>query len=192
MSKSDSRKQRLIRAPDDLVTKLSRAASHEGKTLFSYVSEIFEQAIRAYDMKRSLKEILDNFEILEIPREAGTIYTPKDVLDYLLQKTYEENSEELLKLWFNAGKWYGIYLKERFEKPLEVFLRLLQEGKWDLNEVSMNNEKGMVEFNCVSAFISQEKSLLLQNLIEGAMDSLGYKAQEKKCYKGIIRLKFSQ
>jgi hypothetical protein len=78
-------------------------------------------------------------------------------------------------------------LKERFEKPLDSFLRLLQEGKWDLNEVTMNSDKGKVEFNCVSAFISQEKSLLLQNFIEGVMDPLGYKAQEKNVIKELTK-----
>jgi len=192
MSEPDSRKHKLIRAPSDLVSKLSQNASRQGKTLYSYVSEIFEQATRAYEMKRSLKEILDNYEILEIPKEAGTIYTPRDVLDYLIQKTYGENGGEMVQLWYQTGKWYGMYLKERFEKPLEIFLRLLQEGRWDLNEVTMNRDKGKVEFRCVSAFIPQERTLLLQNFIEGAMHSLGYMTREKNCFKGIIRLKFSQ
>ena len=192
MSKEGSRKQKLIRAPSDLVSKLSQDASRQGKTLYSYVTEIFEQATRAYEMKRSLKEILDTFEIFEVPREAGTVYMPRDILDYLIQKTYGENGEELQRLWYQAGKWYGIYLKEKFEKPLKIFLRLLQEGKWDLNEVTMNQNKEKVEFRCVSAFISQEKTLLLQNFIEGAMHSLGYKTKEKNCFRGIIRLVFSE
>jgi predicted DNA-binding protein len=191
MSESDSRKQKLIRAPSDLVSKLNWTANRQGKTLYSYVSEIFEQAIRASEMKRSLKEVLDSYEVLEISKEAGTIYTPRDVLDYLLQKVYGENGEELQQLWYHAGKWYGIYLRERFEKPLEVFLQLLQEGKWDLNEVTMNQDNGKVEFRCVSTSIPQERTLLLQNLIEGAMHSLGYKTQERNRFKGIIRLKFS-
>jgi hypothetical protein len=82
-------------------------------------------------------------------------------------------------------------LKEKFEKPLKIFLRLLQEGRWDLNEVTMKQDNEMVQFSCISAFASQERSLLLQNFIEGAMHSIGYKTLEKKCFKGIIRLKFS-
>ena len=58
MSEPDSKKQKLIRAPSNLVKRLSQDASHQRKTLYSYVSEIFEQAVRAYDLKRNLKEIL--------------------------------------------------------------------------------------------------------------------------------------
>ena len=191
MSEPDSKKQKLIRAPSNLVKRLSQDASRQRKTLYNYVSEIFEQAVRAYDLKRNLKEILDIYEILEVPKEAGTIYTPRYILDYLILKTFSEKDEELQQLWYHAGKWYGIYLKEKFEKPLEIFLRMLQEGRWDLNEVTMKHDNETVQFSCISAFISQERSLLLQNFIEGAMHSMGYKTLEKKCFKGIIRLKFS-
>ncbi len=191
MSEPDSKKQKLIRAPNYLVDKLSQNASRQGKTLYSYVSEIFEQAARANEMKRSLKEILDIFEILEVPKEAGAIYTPKDFLDFLLAKTFSEQGEELQQLWYHTGRWYGTYMKEKFEKPLEILLRLLQEGKWDLNEATMNNDRETVEFSCISAFAPQERSLLLQSFIEGAMHTLGYRTLGKKCFKGIIRLKFS-
>jgi len=191
MSIPDSRKHKLIRVPNDLVNKLSQDASRQGKTLYSYVSEIFEQAVRANEMKRSLKEVLDILEILEVPREAGAVYMSGDILDYLLQKAFSEQGEELQRLWYHTGKWYGTYLRERFEKPLEIFLRLLKEGRWDLNEVAMNRDRETIEFRCVSAFASQERSLLLQSFMEGALHSLGYKTQEKKCFKGIIRLKFS-
>lgn len=192
MSNKGSRKQKLIRAPSDLVSKLSREAASQGKTLYSYVTEIFEQATRAYEMKRSLKEILDTFEVLDVPKEAGTVYTPRDILDYLIQKTYGENSEELQQMWYHAGKWYGIYLREKFEQPFETFLRLLQEGRWDLNEVNVNKSSERIDLKCVSTFISQERALLLQNFIEGAVYSLGYKTKEKKCFKGIIRLALSK
>jgi len=192
MSGKGSRKQKLIRAPSDLVSKLSREAASQGKTLYSYVTEIFEQATRAYEMKRSLKEILDTFEVLDVPKEAGTVYTPRDILDYLIQKTYGENGEELQQMWYHAGKWYGIYLREKFEQPFETFLRLLQEGRWDLNEVNVNKSSERIDLKCVSTFISQERALLLQNFIEGAVYSLGYKTKEKNCFKGIIRLALSK
>jgi hypothetical protein len=191
MSEPDSKKQKLIRAPSNLVKRLSQDASRQRKTLYNYVSEIFEQAVRAYDLKRNLKEILDIYEILEVPKEAGTIYTPRYILDYLILKTFSEKDKELQQMWYHAGKWYGTYLKEKFEKPLKIFLRLLQEGRWDLNEVTMKQDNETVQFSCISAFASQERSLLLQNFIEGAMHSIGYKTLEKKCFKGIIRLKFS-
>ena len=191
MSKERSRNQKLIRAPADLVSKLNEAANREGRTFYSYVSEIFEQAVRAYEMNHSLKEIIDNYEILEVHKEAGAIFTPRDILDHLIKKTYQEDGKSLQQLWYQTGKWYGIYLKEKFEDSLQAFHHLLKEGRWDLNQVFMKRNQKTIEFRCVSAFISQERTTLIKKFIEGAMHSLGYKTQETECFKGIIRLKFS-
>jgi len=190
MSREESRKPKLIRAPGDLVTRLNEAANRQGKTFYNYVAEIFEQAVRAYEMKRDLKEIIDSYEILEVHKEAGTIFTPRHIIDYLIEKTYNEDGESLQKLWYQTGKWYGIYFKEKFNDSLEAFLRLLQEGRWDLTEVTMKQNKGTVEFSCISAFISQERTNLIRDFIEGAMHSLGYKTQDIDCFRGILRLKF--
>jgi hypothetical protein len=193
MSEGASREKKLIRAPGELVSKLNEAANREGKTLYSCISEIFEQAVRAYEMKRSLKEIIDDYEILEVHKEAGTVFTPRDVIEYLVREVCNENKndETLARLWYQTGKWYGIYLEERFNDSVEAFLRLLREGRWDLNDVNLNRNGESLEFKCISPFLSQERTKLIQKFIEGAMNSLGYKIQGNECFKGIIRLKFS-
>ncbi len=191
MSEGGSRERKLIRAPGELVSKLNEAAHREGKTLYSYVSEVFEQAVRAYEMKRSLKEIIDGYEVLEVHREAGTVFTPRDVMEYLVGKVSNENDETLERLWYQTGRWYGIYLRERFDDSVEALVRLLREGRWDLNDVTLNRNKETLEFRCVSPFLSQERTLLTQKFMEGAMNSLGYKTQNHESFKGIIRIKFS-
>jgi len=192
MSEDSSREKKLVRAPSDLVSKLSEAARLQGKTFYSYITEILEQAVRAYEMKRSLKEIIDSYEVLEIHKEAGTISAPKDVLEYLIEKVYQENSETLERLWYQTGRWYGIYLREKFDDSIEALVRLLLEGRWDLSEVTVKRNQETVEFKCVSAFLSQERTLLIRKFIEGAMCSLGYKTQSQECFRGIIHLKFSR
>ena len=173
------------------MAKINEAAGRQGRTLYSYVSEIFEQSIRAYEMNRSLGDIIDDYEILEVHKEAGTALTPPDLLDYLVAKVYAKNSRNLLQLSYNAGRWYGIYLKERFDDSFKAFMRLLQSGRWDLSEVSTKQNKETIELKCVSAFLSQERTLLIRNFLEGALSSLGYEVKAHDCFKGIIRLRFS-
>ncbi len=191
MSEGASREKKLIRAPSDLVSKLNEAANREGKTLYSYISEILEQAVRACEMKRSLKEIIDSYQVMEVHKEAGTIFTPKDIMEYLVGEVCNEKDETLERLWYQTGKWYGIYLRERFNDSVEAFARLLREGRWDLNDVTVNHNEETLEFRCVSPFLSQERTLLIKKFMEGAMNSLGYKIQDHECFKGIIRVKFS-
>jgi len=191
MSKDSLKEMKLVRAPADLVSKLSKEANRQGKTFYSYISEILEQAVRAYETKRSLKEIMDAYEVLEIYKEAGGMFTPRDILEYLIKKVYPEDSETLQQLWYQTGRWYGVYFKEKASNSVDSFIRLLREGRWDLNEVTVNRNQETLEFRCVSPLVSQERTLLIQKFIEGAMHSLGYKTQEKECIRGIIRLNFS-
>jgi len=80
-------------------------------------------------MKRSLKEIIDGYEVLEVHKEAGTVFTPRDVMEYLVGKVSNESDETLERLWYQTGRWYGIYLRERFDDSIEAFVRLLREGR---------------------------------------------------------------
>ncbi len=191
MSEDASREEKLIRAPGDLVSRLKEAANREGKTLYNYVAEIFEQAVRAYEMKRNLKDVLDVYEILEVQKEAGAIFTPRDILEYSVERIHQEDDGTLQRLWYQTGKWYGVYLKEKSDYPVDAFIRLLQEGRWDLNEVTVKRNQETLEFRCISPLASQERTLLLRNFIEGAVHSLGYRTLDQECFRGIIRLKFS-
>jgi len=187
-----SKEKKLIRAPDDLVSKLNEAANRQGKTFYSYLTEILEQAVRAYEMKRSLKEIIDHFEILEVHEKAGAISIPREVLDRIINKAYHEDGGVLQQIWSQTGRWYGTYLNSKFDDAVEALSRLLKEGRWDLNEVTVKRNKEQVELRCVSTLLSEERSILLEKFVEGAMHSMGYKAEEGECFRGIIRLRFSR
>ena len=191
MSEDTLKEMKLVRAPANLISKLSEEANRQGKTFYSYISEILEQAVRACETKRSLKDIIDAYEVLEIYKEAGGIFTPRDILEYLIKKVYPEDGETLQRLWYQTGRWYGFYLKEKTSNSVDAFIRLLREGRWDLNDVTVKRNQETLEFKCVSPLVSHERTLLMQKFIEGAMHSLGYKTQEKECIRGIIRLKFS-
>jgi len=190
MSEDVPDEKKLIRAPGNLVSKLSEAANRQGKTFYSYVSEILEQAVRAYEMNHGLKEIIDAYEILEVYKEAGTVFAPRDFVEYLIGKAYGEDKETLQKLWHQAGKWCGVYLKEKSNDAIDAFVRLLEEGRWDMSEVTMKRNQEALEFKCVSTLVSQERTELMRRFIEGAMHSLGYESKEHECFRGIIRLRF--
>ena len=190
MSAAAPKEKKLIRAPSNLILKLNEAANRQGKTFYSYVTEILEQAVRACEMKNTLKEIIDLYEVLEVHKKAGTVFTPKHIIEYLTKKAYQENGETLQQVWYQNGRWYGAYLKERFDDPIEALVRLLKEGRLDLNEVSLERNPEMLELKCISVFLSQERTVLTREFVEGAMHSLGCKIREQECFKGIIRLRF--
>ena len=52
----------LISVRDDLVKRLMEVSSSLGKSISDYVNEVFEQAVRAHELKCGLKETVDVYE----------------------------------------------------------------------------------------------------------------------------------
>lgn len=181
--------KKLIRAPEDLVSRLSEAASLEGKSFYRYISEVLEQAVRALEMKRSLAEIIDRFELMEVHREAESTFTPKEALDLLIGKADDVDGDSLRRMWYGAGRLYGMYLK-RFDDPFNAFVRLLGDGLWGIKRVEVNSEGENIDLRCVSSIIPEVRSRLIGEFIEGVMHSLGYETESMESFRGIISLRF--
>jgi len=194
MGRGVAKGKRLILAPSDLVAKLTEISNREGRTFYSFASEIFSQALRAHEMKHSLKEILDFFESMETQKASGAVITPIDALTFLINEVYRSQKDVLFEKWYESGEWYGKYLLARFNErnPVEVFRRLLEIGRWDLKEVHVTENASIVNFRCVSPLLPLENTELLLKFVEGVMHSLGYDVFEEDYMKGIVLLKFKR
>lgn len=194
MGRGVAKGKKLILAPSDLVARLTEISNREGRTFYSFASEIFGQALRAHEMKYSLKEIVDFFESMETQKASGAVITPIDALTYLISEVYQSQRDALLEKWYESGEWYGKYLLARFHErnTVEVFGKLLESGRWDLKEVHVTQNANTVKLRCVSPLLPLENTELLLKFIEGAMCSLGYKVVDEDYLKGIILLKFER
>lgn len=195
-----AREKKLIRAPEDLVDKLNEAATRQGKTFYKYVTEIFEQALEAENMNKTLLEIIESYKLSEISRKTGVAVVPNDFLDLSLSQTrelnlnliYTNNGKELEPLWFQTGKLYGLLLKGKFNDELEAFIRLIKDNIWMVNDVESKKDGANFMLRFVAPSLSEDRSRLLLQFIEGALSSLDYQILEKNDYKGIIDIKISQ
>lgn len=189
-----SRGKKLTLVPTDLLERLMRISNREGKTLYSFVSEIFEQALRVYESKHTLQEVVDFFELMETQRASGAVITPVDVLTYLIGEVYPSGKEVLYERWYESGRWYGKYLLDRFhnQNQVEALGKLLAVTRWDLKEVLVEEEGGVVKVRCVSPLLPLENTELLVRFVEGVMDSLGYKVRKEDFMRGIVLLEFEK
>jgi hypothetical protein len=186
------KEKKLIRAPEDLVDKLSDAAARQGKTFYRYVTEIFEQAVEANKMNKTLSSIIDSYKLSEIIRKTGVVAVPRDFLELGLERTFSEGEEDLLKIWFQTGRLYGLLLKGKFKDEIEAFIRLVKEGLWLVNEVDVKYVEKNIILRFIAPSISKERSTLFFRFIEGALTSLEYEIIEKNDYKGIIVFKITR
>jgi len=194
LPKGVAKGKKLILAPSDLIAELMEISNREGKTFYSFVGEVFEQALRVYGLGHTLQEVVDFFELMETQKASGAVITPVDVLTYLIGRLYPSEREALQKEWFESGQWFGKYLSARFHGQDQVgaFGRLLTVSRWDLKEAEVREESGVVKVRCVSPLLPLENTELLLKFIAGVMDSLGYKLKKEDYLKGIILLEFEK
>lgn len=194
MSKTSSKEKKLIRVPSDIVAKLNEAANRAGKSFYDYTSEVLEQALRANELGRPLKEIMDFFELMSVQRNAGLTITFTELLNYLISMLYPKEEKALHEKWYEAGVWYGTYLQVKFhnKQTLDIFTKLLSESWWELNEVNLSKEEEGFVLRCVSFTLSLERTKLLMSFLEGVINSMEYEIVKKDCIRGMIILNFTE
>jgi hypothetical protein len=85
----------------------------------------------------------------------------------------ESEGDELRKKWYESGRWYGKYMKEKFKDPVDSLRRLLKATRWDLDEVEVKQNGDAVKIRCVSTVMTPEGTEMLLGFIEGAMHAQG-------------------
>ena len=190
MSGGRSKSKRLIPIPETLLRGLMEASSTEGKPLNRYVEEALQQAVRVFEAGQNLKGMVHYFEILQSQKASGAIFTPLIVFDFLTSKVYATDKEKLLDVWFESGKWYGKYLVEKFEDPVQALADLLRAARWDLNEVDVKELDGKVKFRCTSTALTKAGTELLLKFIEGALDGMKCETVKSEFMKGLVLVEF--
>jgi predicted DNA binding CopG/RHH family protein len=191
MSEGRSKNKRLIPIPEALLRGLMEASSNEGKPLNRYIEEALQQAIKVFETGQNLKGMVHYFEILQSQKASGAIFTPLTVFDFMTSKVYITDKEKLLDVWFESGKWYGKYLTEKFEDPVQALADLLQAARWDLNEVNVKEIDGKINLRCTSTALTKEGTELLLKFISGALDGMKCKILKSEFMKGLILVEFT-
>ncbi len=184
--------KKLVMVPGDLVDQLLHLAAREGKPLSTFVEEQLEQVTRARQLGAPLKDIVSFYEIMEELKSAGAMFTPSEVMKFLVGEVYPGQGEKLRGQWHEAGRWYGKYLIAKFPDQVDALGRLLRASRWDLDEVKVTRKNRGVEIRCISTSFSLEETGFLRYFIEGAMLSLGYEAKKGDSTRGIIFLVFEE
>jgi hypothetical protein len=190
MSEGRSKGKRLIPIPEALLDGLMEASSKEGKPLNRYVEDALHQAVRVFKAGQDLTGMVRYFEILQSQKASGAVFTPLIVFDFLTKKAYTTDKETLLSVWFESGKWYGKYLTEKFDNPVQSLADLLQAARWDLNEVDVKRINGEIKFRCTSTALTNEGTELLLKFIEGALAGMDYKIVKSEFMKGLVLVEF--
>ncbi|MFC1486357.1 hypothetical protein ACFLRN_01525 [Thermoproteota archaeon] len=191
MSQGRSKGKRLIPVPESLLKGLMDAASKDGKPVNSYIEEALQQAVKVFETGQNLAGMVHYFKILQSQKASGAIFTPLTVFDFMTHKVSTTDKDKLLEEWFESGKWYGKYIVEKFQNPVQALADLLQVTRGDLNEVNVTAIDGKTKLRCTSIALTKDGTELLLKFIEGALDGMNCKILKNEFMKGLILVEFT-
>ena len=182
--------RKLILVRNDLLEKVAKITAKEGRTLFSFTNEVFEQAIEAYNMRVTIAEALEFYKMTKIGKNLGWVVIPSNTFDFMAKKLYAIEQEKLLKKCYESGVWNGRYLSVKFhdQNVLEVVQSFMKAILWNLDEFSIDMDKGKIDVKCFSPNLTLECTEMLAKFLEGIFDSLGYIMKTNTCLRGIIMM----
>jgi len=176
----------------DLLNKVIEISRREDKPVSALIQEALEESMKAYELRGSLRDMVDEYKLIKTLKETGAVIVPADVLYYPTEKLFVSERETLLERWYEAGQWYGKYLQAKFrdQDVVEVLKNILSACAWNITELGVSRKDGNVEFRCVAPSLSMEGTELFSKYLEGIMGSLGYRSVKRDSLKGFILVEF--
>ena len=191
MSNPPQEDTKLIIIPSHLVDRLKAIANRQSVSLSAFAAESLEQVLRAHEMDVSLREVVDVYRLTQIQRGAGMVDIPRSSLNHLVEKLYPKKSEELKRVWSEAGRWYGEYLRTKLEAG--EMLRFFEKDlllTWNLDEVEIHEMDVDVNLRWVSFMMTTELTELLLSYVKGVMQALEYREVDRDYLRGMATLKY--
>lgn len=189
-----SKEKKLILVRNDLLKEIIKITAKEGKTVFAFTNEVFEQALKAHQMQTSLPEVLEFYMLSQLEKDVGSIIITSDLLNYMTKKLYKTDKEDLLKKWYDAGLWHGKYLSVKFPKEnwIQIFAKLIKTCSWNITDFAIADEGENINIRCISPNFTSENTEVFQKFLEGVLHSSDYKTLKNERLKGMILLEFKK
>lgn len=186
--------KKLILIRDDLLEEVIKLTAREGKTVFAFTNEVFEDAVKSYEAKTNPKELLEFYTLMKLEKDRGTVNVSIELLNSLIQKSYETDKEDLLQEWYDSGLWFGKYLsmKSQAENWLPTFEKLMKVCAWNMIDFSITAQGDNISIKCVSPHFTKETTEAFRKFLEGTIHSGNYKTLKNDCLKGLIALSFKK
>ena len=178
-------KRKMLAAREDVVDKVSEIAKRKG-TLYDFINETLQEAIRADSMGVSLKEAIDERGIVKVARDSGFTLVPERLWFDIVERGYQRlGLRWVKKLWYETGQWYGTYYGD-----LNKFKDAMEKIMWDVSEFEISSKGGSILVRCISPKFSGSYAELFRRFLEGALNALGYEFVDGYVLKGVLNLKF--
>jgi len=189
-----TKKKKLILIRTDLLEKAAEICAKEGKTVFAFTNQVFENALKAYEMQTSLDELIRLYSLWRLKRNLGLESLPISLIDYMMEALYEKEREKLLARAFKSGEWLGKCLTVKLQQAdiITTVENILSRLMWPSIDFSLERKTDNIELRYISPSSSQEKTEVASKFLIGMFDALGFTPNEHYSSPGLILIKFKR
>ena len=182
---------KFIVVPRVFANQVRLLANRLGVSVTDFAVEALTQAMRVHDLGSDIQEAVDTYHLNDIQRGAGNMMVTRTVFSEVIKRLYDTDGDELHKLWYDQGKWYGAYLKAKLggDQVLSFFEKDLMVS-WNLDEAEVLQKDLMVSVRCVSFGMTETFTELMVSYIKGVFEELGFNENERDVLRGLVSLKF--
>ncbi|MGC9182097.1 hypothetical protein [Thermogladius sp.] len=184
----DASRKKLIYVSEDVLERLARLAYARGESLAKLLDRVLRQVVEAFDMGYNMEELINLLKVVEVEKKLGAVFVPHEVVETLLEKT--GGTDDVRRVFYEAGRAYGLYIRNRYRGSLDIVRSFLEKTRWDLNEVSVVEQGDSYKLMCVSTVMGEVETNMTASFIEGLLAGLGYSILREEVSKGIIVVEF--
>ena len=182
-------RRKTFAAREDLIDRLSDLAKGKGLTLYSYVNDLFELALRAENDGVKLSDLIEERELIRSAKNAGFVSFPERLLHDLIEIAYNHDKEEAIGCWYETGaRLAKRYASSDLEDPIMALKNDLDRFAWGFPKVDIIISGNNLSIIVSSSRMSQNHTILHGALLEGSLSVFGFEIVEKDIALGNIYL----
>lgn len=190
MAKAENVSKKLVPIPENILADVLKAAIKDNTSTNKFIEEALKHAVQLSSLGITSLQFINICEVAKDCRVLGCSFIPMGVLRYLTHRACNDDKIMLQAKWYDSGVWYGKFLSEKFDDPLEGFKEFLLATRWDLNEVEVMRYGESVKLRCISNALSIEETELLVKFIDGVMHGMCYLEGKIDYVKGIASFEY--
>lgn len=182
--------KKLIYISKNLIDRLNQLALSQGTTIRKLIDDAIIHYLKIAELGYEPGETIEILKALRTVKTLGGVYIPKLVLEHM-ENSSHSSREEVARKWYEAGKIYGIYIREKEVDPiktLNIFLKLL---RWDLDDVAIDYAENLYRVRCASPSLTEEDTYYLAEFIKGVLEGLNMNILKIEFVRGLIIAKFT-
>lgn len=185
-----------ISVDSSVATDLSDEATRQGKTLYGFANEAMRAILSVCGEGGTPQEVYASWKLARMSKEFGGIpLFSRELIDAITRLTYATDKEELLKVCFDCGKNFGVFLTVSYPNR-EDLLKLIEQLQFAfpsrVTELKVSDsETGDAPeytFRYIST-LSRELTECMESYLRGMFSIYSLRVAKSKVGLGIIELK---